>query len=96
MHIIDNIELANVEYFTDLGVAESINLLWDNHICKTVKRSTGFHSPRNVQLSFYKTLVRSKIEYASPLWSPNPRRYIILVEFAQRSFTIMHLSKINK
>ena len=56
-------------------------------MCGMIKRSTGFHSPRNVQLSFYNTLVRSKIEYASPLWSSSHRCDIILVESVQRSFT---------
>ena len=77
MYTIDNIEHDNVEYYTDLGIDVSITLLWHTHISKTVKkckqmcgmikRSTGLHSPRNVQLSLYNTMLRSKIEYASPL-----------------------------
>ena len=68
MYTIDNIELDNVEYYTDLGIAVSKTLLLPTHISKTVqkckqmcgmiKRSTGFHSPRNVQLSLYNTLAK--------------------------------------
>ena len=97
MYTIDNIELDNVEYYTDLVIAVSRTLLWDTHMSKTVKKCkqmcgmikiyTGFHYPRNVQLSLYNTLVRRQIEYASPPWSPSHRRDICIVDSVQRSFT---------
>ena len=97
MYTIDNFELDNVEYFTNLGVAVSINLSWIaitgttvktcKQMCGMIKKSTGFHYLRNVQLSLYNTLVRSTIEHASPLWSPSQHCDIIIVESVQRRFT---------
>ena len=38
-------------------------------------------------LTLYKTLVRPVLEYSSPVWSPQKKKYIKIVECVQRRTT---------
>ncbi|KAI8492477.1 hypothetical protein Bbelb_299300 [Branchiostoma belcheri] len=52
-----------------------------------IKRTVGFNSSTDVRKALYTTLVRSILEYCSPLWSPQSRKLMSLVEGVQRRAT---------
>ena len=80
----------------DLGVLISENLSWSKHIGKIVSDSrrmaawvlNTFHtrSPY-VMLTLFKSLVWSKLEYCSPVWSSGKLCDLRALEGVQRSFT---------
>src|SRR5579863_9685022 len=62
-----------------LGVIIDDKLKWDDHIsyiCKNATKLWGFvrrtlaGTTTNVKLEAYKTLIRTKLEYASIVWDP--------------------------
>ncbi|KAI8522134.1 hypothetical protein Bbelb_018880 [Branchiostoma belcheri] len=81
----------------DLGVIVQSDLQWNSHILKMVaranymtgfiKRTVGFNSSTDVRKALYTTSVRSILEYCSPLWSPQSRKLMSLVEGVQRRAT---------
>ena len=80
----------------DLGVLVSENLSWRAHYVKLTTRGRrmaqwvlGVFSSRDQELmvSLYKTLVRSTMEYCSPVWCPQMVSDIQLLESVQRRFT---------
>lgn len=81
----------------DLGVDISSTLVWDEHIIKVVskcnkklgmiKRAIGFNAPQNVSKTLYSALIRSNLEYGSPLWSGTSKRNIKALEGVQRRAT---------
>lgn len=52
----------------------------------------GYNAPENVTTSLYKALIRSNIEYSSPVWCPGKVTQIQALEKIQRNFSsyIMH------
>ena len=84
------------EAVRDLGVTVTSDLSWRPHIVKIAKKGRcmaqwvfGVFSTRDQELmiTVYKSLVRSLMEYCSPLWSPQTVGDIQLLEAVQRSFT---------
>ena len=83
----------------DLGVSMSSNRTFDFHISNLYKRSSNLAGwilrtftiiyPQ-VMLTLYKTLVMSRLEYASQLWSPYLLKHVYLIEKVQRVF-IKHI-----
>ena len=80
----------------DLGVSLSDNFTWTPHINKKVTSARkvascvlGVFRDRSkvVMLQLYKSLIRSKLEYCSPLWNPSIVRDIETIEDVQRFFT---------
>ena len=84
----------------DLGVSMSSNCTFDFHIsnlCKQCSNLAGcilrtftMRDPQ-VMLTLYKSLVMSKLNYASHLWSPYLLKHVYLIETVQRAFT-KHIS----
>ena len=80
----------------DLGVDFQEDLSWSNHI-KSIAASTtsiaawvlNVFKTRDpyVMLTLYKSLIRSRLEYCSPLWNPAKLDDIRALENIQRSFT---------
>ena len=80
----------------DLGIIFTQNLSWSAHISAITKKARGRagwvlsvfknRSPR-VMLLLYKSLVRSLLEYACPLWNGLPLSDLREIEAIQRSFT---------
>ena len=52
-----------------------------------IKRTMGFHSPKETLLTLYTTLIRSTLDYGSQVWSPWIIHQIKSLESLQRSFT---------
>ena len=76
-----------------LGVSLNDRLTWNDHIQNTVtsaNKTMGFLR-RNIRTKdqgirevAYKTLVRPKLEYSSPVWSPLTKSNINRIEMTQR------------
>ena len=97
--ISDGIKTHNLEETVcekDLGVYVDNALSFEDHVNLTVKkarrsagmllRSIEFKTPY-ILVPLFKSLVRSIIEYANPVWCPYKRKHIDLLEKIQRSFT---------
>ena len=84
----------------DLGVSMSSNCTFHFHISNLYKqcsnlagsilRTFTIRDPQ-VMLTLYKSLVMSRLEYASQLWSPYLLKHVYLIEKVQRAFT-KHIS----
>ena len=94
--ISDDVTLSSVDELRDLGVTMSADLSWDSHIGKVVSRgrSSAFwvmsvfgSREEEVMMTFYKSFVRSQLEYCSLLWHPQKIGDIELIEGVQRTFT---------
>ena len=90
----------------DLGVTISENISFDTHIMKITNNAKKHASwilrlikcrEPEVVLLLYKTYVRPRLEYASPLWSPKLVKHIAKIESVQRTVTsrIQGLEKFN-
>ena len=88
--------LAPVSQLRDLGVTVSPDLSWSlniRSICDKARQKAAwvlsvFHtrSPA-IMLTLYKSMVRSLVEYCSPLWNPSKISDIQELESIQKSFT---------
>ena len=84
----------------DLGVSMSSNCMFDFHISNLYKRCSNLavwilrtFTMRDPQVmpTLYKSLVMSRLDYASQLWSPYLLKHVYLIEKVQRPFT-KHIS----
>ena len=92
--------IAPSTHVRDLGVSMSSNCTFDFHISNRYKRCSNLagwilrtftiRDPQ-VMLTLYKSLVMSRLEYASQLWSPYLLKHVYLIEKVQRAFT-KHIS----
>jgi hypothetical protein len=92
----ENNKVEKSDKVKDLGVTMSEDISFNKHITNIVndgKRTGGWtlrlinsRDPETVLL-IYKTYVRPKLEYASPLWSPHLVKNIIQLESVQRTIT---------
>ena len=98
--------LTPVSQLRDLGITVSSDLSWSPHIrtiCDKARKVAAwvfnvFHNrDPDVMLTLFKSLVRSHLEYCSPLWHPTKISDIQELESVQRTFTsrisgIQHLN----
>ena len=86
--------LGNVQSAKYLGITISDNMDWGQHISEISSKATKTLSflrrnlafaPRSIKEVAYKTLVRPKLEYAAPIWSPYSKLQINQVEKVQRT-----------
>ena len=92
----DTITLYPVDQLRDLGITVSSDLSWTTHITGITNKArqkaawvlSVFHtrSP-TVMLTLYKSMVRSLLEYCSPLWNPTKIGEIQELESVQKVFT---------
>ena len=84
-----NQTLENVQSAKYLGITISDNMDWGQHISEISSKATktlGFlrrnlaFAPRSTKEVAYKTLVRPKLEYAAPIWSPYSKLQINQIE----------------
>ena len=87
-----NQTLENVQSAKYLGITISDNMDWGQHISEISSKATktlGFlrknlaFAPRSTKEVAHKTLVRPKLEYAEPIWSPYSKLQINQVEKVQ-------------
>ena len=85
----------------DLGVVIDESLSWSNHIKEVTRQSSQmsawilrtFNTRSALPLmTLFKSLVRSRIDYCCPVWSPSTKQDVCAVEAVQRSFTARILS----
>ena len=95
------ISMIKVDHYKYLGVWLSHNLSWLKHIeetCKGASKQIGLiyrlfclHSSQATLRSLYVSLVRSKLEYAAPVWDPQQSTLCHTLEktkkFALKVFT---------
>jgi hypothetical protein len=85
--------LQKVDHHPYLGVELSSKLSWATHITQTVNKSNSILgllkrnlwncSPRTKEIA-YKTLVRPRLEYCSPIWDPHQKVHQENLERVQR------------
>ena len=85
-----------IDKVRDLGVLISANLSWDPHISIMTDSARKMCSwilsvfqsrDRLTMMTLYKSLIRSRLEYCSPLWTNNKVETIVKLEQIQRFFT---------
>ena len=76
------------------GITITDNMDWGQHVSEISSKATktlGFlrrnlaFAPRSTKEVAYKTLVRPKLEYAAPIWSPHSKLQINQIEKVQRT-----------
>ena len=79
-----------------LGILFEKNLKFNKHITVTVKRAnklvglirrTFSFMDKELFLMVYKCLIRSVLDYGSPVWNPSTKKYRQLLENVQRRAT---------
>lgn len=92
VYSISNFLLSSVNTYKYLGVHIDNNLTWNNHVSYVINnanRTLGFLrrnfslAPVSLKLLLYKTLVRSKLEYASSIWDPHSCSLVNALEAIQ-------------
>ena len=90
------IELESVLSEKDLGVYIDHNLNFQVHIGEIISKANKIlglirrsfkYLNQDMFLTLYKTLVRPVLEYSSPVWSPQKKKDIKMVECVQRRAT---------
>ena len=80
----------------DLGISMSSNCTFDLHISNLYRRCSNLAGwilrtftmrDPHLMLTLFKSLVLSRLDYASQLWSPYLLKHIYLIEKVQRAFT---------
>ena len=82
--------IDNVNNLKDLGRIMSSNCSFEQHIIELCKRCTGLCGwiLRNIiMITLFKSLVLSRFDYGSQLWSPTKIHQIIMIEKIQKAFT---------
>lgn len=91
---IDNIHLESVTSYKYLGVYITANLNWSAHIEHLINKANRmlgylrrnfYHVPSSLKLLLYKTLIRSKLEYATSVWDPTHINLITALEMVQNN-----------
>ena len=93
---INSIDLPYIDSIKDLGIYVSSNFKWEKHISKIVNLSliTSYQilktfKTKNIWtlMKLYKTYIRPKLEYNTPIWNPYLLKNINTIESVQRRFT---------
>ena len=95
-YTLNNAVLPAATVVKDLGVHMTDTLKFDTHIAKIVQSASNcanlilksFKSKKpQFMIKLFNTFVRSKLEYASPIWNPHTKSLIAKLEKVQRKFT---------
>lgn len=94
--------IQRVKFKRDLGVIIDENLSFKEHINSITRKAyqmlgfifrCGKHFKTESMLVLYHSLVRSRLEYCSTVWSPIYAKYNDIIEKVQRKFTRMYFFK---
>ena len=83
-------ELRIVSNYKDLGVIMARDTSWTKHVEETLHKVLGWlkrtigSKNKDIFSILYKSLVRSILEYASPVWLPHQAKDIHEIEKVQR------------
>ena len=92
----DGEEIAEKEHLRDLGVELSNDLTFGIHIENTVAGANKLigwalrsfrRRSKKVMITIWKSIIQTKIDYCSQLWSPNDQHSIARLESVARNFT---------
>ena len=92
----ENTYISKSNCVRDLGILINPNLDWDDHILnlsKVGKRLTSwilsvfYDRSKDVMLTLFNSLVRSRLEYCCQIWNPYKLKHIDAIENVQRIFT---------
>jgi uncharacterized protein (DUF934 family) len=96
-YYLDEEELETVDEMVDLGTTVRSDLKWSRHItdmCKKAEgrlwlviRTLGFYSPICAKKAAYIAMIRSILEYNSPVWNPRYKNLLKSIEDIQRKAT---------
>jgi hypothetical protein len=96
-YTLNNQTLEQVDDMIDLGITVSSDLKWNKHILNTCKkaegrlwlvvRTIGFYSPIKAKKAAYIAMIRSILEYCSPVWNPRYKNLQKTLEDVQRKAT---------
>lgn len=104
-YYLNNSPLTAVSSYKYLGVHITSNLSWSLHIEKIINnanRMLGYlrrnfsAAPSSLKLLLYKTLIRSKLEYATPVWDPSINNLVASLEMVQNRSTRFICSCYNR
>lgn len=104
-YYLNNSPLQLVNSYKYLGVHITSNLTWSLHIqniTNNANRMLGYlrrnfsKAPSSLKLLLYKTLIRSKLEYATSVWDPYHEKLINLLELVQNNSVRFILSKYDR
>lgn len=100
-----DVYLDQVSSYRYLGVTISFNLTWNAHInviTNNANRTLGYirrnfsNAPLSLKMLLYKTLVRSKLEYAAAIWNPHHENLIRHLELIQNNAARFILSDYHR
>ena len=89
-------DICPSQHVKDLGVILSSDLKWSIHVKEAVASankmanwvlSVFLDRSQSTMITLYKSIIRSKLEYSCPVWSPSLISDIKKLESTQRSFT---------
>ena len=87
-------KLENISSHKYLGIIIQDELQWDSHVREVKAKATKILGPLRRNLSHcsskvkeqaYNSLVRPRVEYATPAWAPYEKQHIASIEAVQRS-----------
>lgn len=105
-YLIGNDKLSTKTSARDLGITFDTSLTFKLHINNIIAKANkmmgfifrttkGFRNPLSL-LHLYKCLIRSILEYGTPVWSPYQKTYADSIESVQRRFLRILLYKFNR
>ena len=101
---LNNTQISSSKFIRDLGIIISDNLKWEKHIDYIYRNASTsayqisrFSKTRNIWtlIKLFKTYIRPKLEFNTPLWSPHLTKDITRIEKVQRTFTRYVFKKCN-
>lgn len=104
-YYLSNVPLDPVSSYKYLGILITSNLSWAPHIAyitNNANRMLGYirrnfsKAPSALKLLLYKTLIRSKLEYASSVWDPYHDNLVTSLERVQNNSARFILSNYNR
>ena len=102
----NNTALSALNTMNDLGVLVTNNLRWTQHIDKIISkanqrlfltiRTLGYDAPQKAKRLTYISMVRSILEYNSPIWTPQDKENLRNLERCQRQATNFIVSNVYR